>query len=163
MPGVRAAVFLAGMLASACASSQFDGQVYRNGEMAFRVGSVPPTWRRIEAENTLLAFRDDRSEATVALNGRCGKDGDDVPLESLTHHLFLQFTDREIVEQKLLSLDGRDALRTELVAELDGVPKHFTVFVLKKDGCVYDFLFISKDGKEVEDFERFVRGFATLS
>jgi hypothetical protein len=151
------------MLASACASSQFDGQVYRNGEMAFRVGSVPSTWRRIDAENTLLAFRDDRTEATVALNGRCGKDGDDVPLESLTHHLFLQFTDREIVEQKLLSLDGRDALRTELVAELDGVPKHFTVFVLKKDGCVYDFLFISRDGGDSDDFERFVRGFATLS
>jgi hypothetical protein len=163
MSSVRAALFVAGLLVSSCASSQFDGRVYRNGELAFRVGEVPTSWRRIEVEDTLLAFRDDHSEATVAVNGRCGKDGDDVPLESLTHHLFLQFTDREIVGQTKLSLDGRDALKTELVAELDGVPKHFTVFVLKKDGCVYDFWYISHDGKQIENFERFVQGFATLS
>ncbi len=163
MLGGRAAGILVGFFALSCAGSQFDGQVYRNGELAFRVGPVPASWRRIEADNTLLAFRDDQAEVTVALNGRCGKDGDDVPLESLTHHLFLQFTDREIENQSTLSLDGRDAMRTDLVAELDGVPKHFTVFVLKKDGCVYDFLYISRDGQEMPEFERFVRGFATLS
>jgi hypothetical protein len=160
-----AALLIAGaIVAAACGGSQFDGQVYRNGELSFRVGPVPDGWRRIDADNTLLAFRDDPSNATIALSGRCGKDGDDVPLTALTHHLFLLFTDRKVESQELSKLDGREALRTEMTAELDGVPKHFVVFVLKKDGCVYDFMRIAAgpDDRGLEEFERFVRGFATL-
>ena len=104
---------------------------------------MPESWRRIEATGALLAFRDDARRATVAVNGRCGLDGDDVPLEALTHHLFLQFTERELVSQNRVDLDGREALRTEIVAKLDGVKKHYVVYVLKKDGCVYDFVYVS--------------------
>ncbi|MCA9591733.1 MAG: hypothetical protein KC776_00440 [Myxococcales bacterium] len=149
-----------------CGGPQFDGHVFRNEDMAFRVGPIPQAWRPIQVSGSLLAYRDDRDHATIALNGRCGKDGDDVPLEALTHHLFLQFTDREVKSQEVLSMDGRDAMRTEMVAELDGVPKYFTVFVLKKDGCVYDFLHIAESSGPVSgqaEFERFVNGFATLS
>jgi hypothetical protein len=147
----------------ACGGSAFDGQVYRNGDLAFRVGPVPSSWRAIEATGALLAFRDDDAAATVALNGRCGLDGDDVPLEALTHHLFLQFTDRELVSQTRVDLDGREALRTEIVAELDGVKKHYLVYVLKKDGCVYDFLYVSPKTDGKNEFEHFVRGFGTLT
>jgi hypothetical protein len=151
------------ILAAACGGPTFDGQVFRSGDMAFRVGPVPESWRSIEATGALLAFRDDEASATVALNGRCGLDGDDVPLEALTHHLFLQFTGRELVSQGRVDLDGRAALRTEMIAELDGVKKHYIVYVLKKDGCVYDFLYVSPTGDEKRAFEQFVRGFGTLS
>jgi hypothetical protein len=155
-------VALALFVATACGGPAFDGHVYRNGDLAFQVGPVPPSWRAIEATGALLAFRDDEAAATVALNGRCGLDGDDVPLESLTHHLFLQFTEREVLRQERIDLDGRAALRTEMIAELDGVKKHYIVYVLKKDGCVYDFLYVtpSADGAA---FDRFVRGFGTLA
>src|SRR4051812_35968528 len=150
--------------AAACASTGFDGRVYRNGNLQFRVGQIPSDWRRIDADDALLAFRDDPANATVALNGRCGVDGDDVPLASLTQHLFLQFTEREPIAQQTLTLDGREALRTELNASLDGVKKHYLVYVLKKDGCVYDFMYISADGSAAAsaEFERFVQGFSTL-
>jgi hypothetical protein len=147
-----------------CASSSFDGRVYRNDALAFRVGPQPSSWREIHVDGALLAFQDDEDRATVAVNGRCGVDGDDVPLPALTHHLFLQFTERQILDQKLLTLDGREALRTELLAKLDGVPRHFLVYVLKKDGCVYDFMWIGSSesqGPARSDFEGFVRGFST--
>src|SRR4051812_18561919 len=150
--------------AAACASTGFDGRVYRNGNLQFRVGQIPSDWRRIDADDALLAFRDDPANATVALNGRCGVDGDDVPLTSLTQHLFLQFTERELKSQQEQILDGRAALRTELVGKLDGVPKQFLVYVLKKDGCVYDFWRISAPGADGgAAFEAFVKGFATES
>jgi len=157
----RAVPLLVGLVAVGCSGSTFDGRVYRSDEISFRVGPVPESWQPIEADSTLLAFRDRSAGATVAVNGRCGKDGDDVPLESLTHHLFLHFTERQITAQDKLALDGRDALRTVLLAKLDGVPKHFTVVVLKKDGCVYDFVRIGHDASGIEDFERFVQGFST--
>ncbi|HEY3237848.1 MAG TPA: hypothetical protein VGJ84_24220 [Polyangiaceae bacterium] len=150
--------------AAACAGAQFDGSVFRSDELAFRVGPVPASWRRIQVDQALLAYRDDADSSTIAVNGRCGKDGDDVPLEALTQHLFLLFTDRQIVSQQHLPMDGREALRTELIAELDGVPKHYTVYVLKKDGCVYDFFHIGPVQPSVQSqqsFDQFVRGFST--
>ena len=150
-------------VAVACSSPPFDGHVFRKGDVAFRLEHLPPSWRRLEVSDTALAFRDDDNAATVAINGRCGRDAEDVPLQSLTQHLFLQFTDRQLGDQELFALDGREALRTEMVAKLDGVPKYFHVVVLKKDGCVYDFLYVSPSADGRNDFERFVRGFGTLS
>jgi hypothetical protein len=147
-----------------CASQHYNGGVYDDGTLRFRTGPVPASWHAIEADGTLIAFRDDQAAATVAVNGRCGIDGDDVPLASLTQHLFLQFTEREQKSQQELMLDGRAALRTELVGKLDGVPKQFLVYVLKKDGCVYDFWRISDPGTDdTAGFENFVKGFSTES
>ena len=157
-----ALVIAACFLAFGCAGPRFDGRRYDDGTLRFHTGPVPADWRGIESDGTLLAFRDDRAGATVALNGRCGIDGDDVPLASLTQHLFLQFTERELKSQLEQNLDGRAALRTELVGKLDGVPKYFLVYVLKKDGCVYDFWRIAdQTGGDVAPFESFVKGFAT--
>jgi hypothetical protein len=152
------------LLATACASASFDGRVYRDDGMAFEVGPIPKSWHTIDVDGALLAYRDDRDSATVALNGRCGLDGDDVPLEALTHHLFLHFTSRRLVRQERVTLDERAALRSELQAELDGVPMHFVVYVMKKDGCVYDFMLMTANDKSADRdaFERFVRGFGTL-
>lgn len=162
---MRRAAWLLGVtiLSSACAGPHYDGRVYDDGKLRFHTGPVPPAWHAIEADGTLLAFRDEQAPAMVAVNGRCGVDGDDVPLASLTQHLFLQFTERELKSQEELTLDGRAAMRTELNGKLDGVPKHFLVYVLKKDGCVYDFWRISDPGSDTSTFEGFVRGFATES
>lgn len=148
-----------------CGGASFDGRVFRNDELSFRVGTIPGDWQPIDTEGALLAFRDDRAPATVAVSGRCGKDGDDVPLEALTHHLFLQFTDRTVESQVHVQLDGREALHTELLAKLDGVEKRFTVFVLKKNGCVYDFVHVAPSSASAEgrrSFVAFVEGFSTI-
>jgi hypothetical protein len=147
-----------------CGGPTFDGKVYRGSDVSFRVGPLESDWRRIDVDGALLAFRDDESGATIAMNGRCGLDGDDVPLHALTHHLFLNFTKRRVESQQAVTLDGREALRTELSADLDGVSKQFVVYVLKKDGCVYDFLWIGADGSpqaSAAEFQQFVQGFST--
>lgn len=157
---------LAALAASTgCAGSRFDGSVYRGDGYAFRVGPTPPTWRRISVSGGALAFRDDEHDATIAANGRCGIDGDDVPLVALTQHLFLEFTDREILQQTTTTMDGREAMNTLLLAKLDGVPKKFDVWVLKKDGCVYDLYFIARPDRFDQGdaaFQRFAQGFAAM-
>ena len=151
-------------LTVACASSGFDGRVYHDDEMRFQVGPIPSNWRPIEVEGARLAFRDDAANSTVAVNARCKVDGDDVPLASLTQHLFLEFTERNQISQQSVTLNGREALRTEVSAALDGVKKQYVVYVLKKDSCVYDFMYIvaEPDARASAEFERFVQGFATL-
>ena len=151
-------------LAMACAHSTWDGRTYASDSVRFHLGPVALDWHRIEAENSLLAFRDSTRDLVISVNGRCGRDSDDVPLSALTQHLFLYFTERRIVRQDADLLDGREALRTEMFAKLDGVVRRFIVYVLKKDGCVYDFILIaapSANPASIADFDRFVLGFST--
>lgn len=147
-----------------CGGASFDGHVYRADKYAFRVPTVPDAWRPIEVTGAALAFRDE-AEGTIAVNGRCGMDGDDVPLAALTQHLFFQFTDREIKEQETVPFDGREAMRSLIEAKLDGVPYTFEVWVLKKDSCVYDLYYFAPPAAFEQHrgrFDAFARGFATV-
>lgn len=158
-------VALVAIALAGCGGASFDGHVFQNDELAFRVGAVPPDWHPIEATGSLVAFRDDSAPAYIAVGGRCGKDGDDVPLEALTHHLFLDFTEREVENQVKVELDGREALHTELTAKLDGVTRRLTVFVMKKNGCVYDFWHVAPPAVPADSrrqFVAFVQGFSTI-
>ena len=72
---------------------------------------------------------------------------------------------REYISQEPEPFDGREALHTKLKAKWDGVPMLIDVYVLSKDGCVYDFVYLAPaaafDGG-APAFETFVRGFRTL-
>lgn len=147
-----------------CSSAGFDGTIYRGKDFAFRVVTIPEGWQRIAVSNAALAFRDPDG-GTIAADTRCHADGGDVPLASLTQHLFIGFTDREILEQTVVPFDGREAMHTLLQAKLDGVPKKFDVWVMKKDDCVHDLYYLAEPAhfdRGAAAFERFVQGFATV-
>lgn len=144
--------------------ASFDGTVYRSADIAFRIPPAPASWQRISVSDAAVAYRDDERGATVVLNGRCNQE-EDVPLIALTHHLFLRFTEREVLRQEVVPFDGREAMHSVLSAKLDGVPKVFDVWVLKKDGCVYDLILIADPARYAASepaFSRMVRGFSTL-
>lgn len=148
---------------AACASApSLRGSRYESRNLTFRVGPRPATWQRLETSHGLLAFRDESQSATVLVNGRCGKDAEDVPLAALSRHLFLQFTDRETEAETMVPFDGREALRTELRAKLDGVPKRFVAVVTKKNGCLLDFVLVAAPvtfPAARRDFDQFLAGF----
>jgi hypothetical protein len=155
-----------GLLAIGCGGANHlaDG-VYRAGEVAFTVPAVPPDWRRIEVSDATLAFRDDRTEASVLVNARCSHLDDDVPLGALTNQLVMGTTERDFVSQDTMPFDGREALHSVLKAKLDGVLLQYDLYVLKKDGCVYDFVYVAPPDAYTQGaplFERFVAGFHTL-
>ena len=136
--------------------------------VTFRVGDVPPSWSPVRVDGATLAFRDEPHLASILLDGRCYRKDDDVPLLALTDHLVMGTTSREITSQETLPFDGREAMHTLLHAKLDGVAMDYDIFVLKKDGCVYDFVYVadpakSDGGAGAAVFERFVGTFHTLS
>jgi hypothetical protein len=158
-PRLAIALALAG-----CGGPTFDGTVYRGPDIAFQVPQAPGGWTRIAVSDAALAFRDEEHGATIAVNGRCRSE-EDVPLAALTQHLLLQFTERTLVKQEVVPFDGREAMHTVLSAKLDGVPKVFDLWVLKKDGCVYDLICIADPARYAAgepEFTRMVRGFSTL-
>lgn len=119
-------------------------------------------WRRVDFEDNDLAWISKDSAHVIAVNATC-TGHEDPPLEVLTKHLVIGFTDREWLDQKAFTLDGRDALRSKVSAKLDGVPTALELVVLKKNGCVHDFTYISPLGREathLAEFDALVAGFA---
>lgn len=112
-----------------------------------------------------LAFRDDVREASVLVNARCKGEGERTPLVALTNQLIIGSTDREFRSQEVEPFDGREALHTQVQAKFDGVPMALDLFVVSKDGCVYDLVYTAPPAVYAEgapEFERFARGFRTL-
>lgn len=155
-------------LITGCAGGKgasFEGNVYRNGPIAFQLPDSPPGWRRVDVEDGSLAFRDDEHAASVLLNARCLTADDRTPLVALTNHLLIGATEREYISQATEPFDGREALHTKLKAKWDGVPMLIDVYVLSKDGCIYDFVYFSAPNTfeaGAPTFESFARGFRTL-
>lgn len=155
-------------LIAGCAGGKarsFDGTVYRDGAVAFQIAPVPPGWRAVEVTDASLAYRDEANGASVLINARCRRADEGTPLVALTNHLVIGSTARDVVSQETEPFDGREALHTKMRAKWDGVPIAFDMYVMKKDGCVYDFIYMGDpaafdNGSRV--YETFVRGFRTL-
>ena len=80
----------------------------------------------------------------------------------MTQHLLMGFTDRHLIKQEAEMLDGREALRSHYTARIDGVPVELLLVVMKKNGCIYDFTYVSPVGRfeeKLPDFERLLEGF----
>ncbi len=62
-----------------------------------------------------------------------------------------------------MPLDRREALHTHLDAKLDGVPMTLDLYVMKRNGCIFDLSYAAPPdafARGYGDFQRFVDGFA---
>ncbi len=154
-------------LVGACAHGDtFNDGLLEKGDLRIRVGPVPDGWHRVHVEGADLAFRDDARDGSALFDVRCGNRDDDAPLAVLTAHLIMGTTDREFETQTVFPFDGREAMRTVLRAKLDGVPMQYEIYVMKKDGCLYDLVYVAPPARFVEgstDFERFAKGLPATS
>jgi hypothetical protein len=167
-----AAVLACAALASCLARTSFDGAVFRGRDVSFRVPPTPASWRRVELAAADLAFRDDPHEGSVLLNSRCATADRDAPLASLTQHLIMGTTARQVRLEETVPFDGREARHTVLEAQLDGVPMAYDIYVLKKDGCVFDLVYVAPPRPPgagaggdpgTAAFDAFVKGFHTVA
>jgi len=135
--------------------TEWDGRVVTRGELVADMTAVPSAWRRLELDGAMLAFRTAEERQLVLVNGRCGLANDDVPLVSLTQQLLMGTTGRATLREERIPFDGREALRSFVVAKLDGVPRFFDMLVVKKNGCVVDFVRTGPPGDEHNGQESF--------
>lgn len=141
----------------------FDGTTVRGPNVAYTVGRPGDAWSQLEVSDNHVAWQQDQTTSSIIqVNGRCD-DALDIPLQALRAHLLVGFTERAFRSEQIVELDGREALRTQVAAKLDGVARELDLVVLKKDGCVYDFSLIAADQNHFESaqgaFERVLAGF----
>jgi hypothetical protein len=160
----RPALVLLGLVwfVGACGhTSTLDDGVLRKGDVTVRFGPVGAGWSRIAVPGADLSYRDDASEGSVMFDVRCHDRDGDAPLAALTAHLIMGTTERDVQREDTLPFDGREALHTLMTAKLDGVPMQYDLYVMKKDGCVYDLVYVAPPGRFAAgspSFERFATG-----
>jgi hypothetical protein len=126
----------------------------------YRVGALEDDWRPFAAAGSDVAYKH-KDGGTIFANRLCSS-AEDVPLDVLTNHLFFDMKIAREISREEITLAGRAALRTHVIAELDGVPVELDLVVLKKDGCTYDMALVSDQNSYQDrraDFEVFLRGF----
>ena len=155
------------VLVMACVhGDSFDNGVLRKGDLVVHLGPLPSSWRRVDVDGADLAFRDDVHEGSALFDVSCGRRDDDAPLPVLTGHLIMGTTERELETQETIPFDGREAMHSLFRAKLDGVPMRYDIYVMKKDGCVYDIVYVAPPdffAEGARDFELFARGAHALS
>jgi hypothetical protein len=148
---------------AACSGASLRNGVYTGDQATYRVGPVPDGYDRVEISGNDLAFHR-RGEGTISVNSTC-TDYEDVPLTALVNHLLFETTARQFLVEETVTLDGRAARHALVHAELDGVPIELELYVMKKNGCVFDLAHVRPRGAPDvarRSFRAFVERFALL-
>ncbi len=126
-----------GAVACSGSGAQLRGSVVTSGTVSYDLGPVAPSWEPLQVEGNDLAWHDAATEGTVHVNHTCDRSMD-TPLTALVQHLLIGFGAREVVLEETVPFDHREARHVVVRASLDGVPRQMELYVLKKDGCVFD-------------------------
>jgi hypothetical protein len=121
-----------------------DGR-FVDDKVQYKLGQPGTGWQQLEIEAANAAWHNPQLGAALLVNSHC-EGVRDAPLEGLTDDLLIGMTEREIIDQQKLMISRREALETVATAKIDGVPRKLTIFVMKKDGCVYDIVLDAPQG-----------------
>lgn len=159
-------VVLAVLTGAACSGTdvRVRGNEVTAGALQYTFGPVPPSWRPVAVESDDVAWFDPATDGVVHVDHTCDR-AMDAPLPSLVQHLLIGFTQRETVLEETVPFDNREARHVVVNARLDGVPRALELYVMKKDGCVYDLGFVAPPDRFASGrpaFDAFVRGFRTV-
>lgn len=160
MRRLSAGVFF--VLLLGCGAGLREGRFVKDGVRYKVAQPAEPGWRRIDFAENDLAWATKDTGHIIAMNATC-KDHGDPTLEVLTGHLLIGFDERVLTERKSFTLDGRAALRSNFDVSIDGVPAEVEVVVMKKNGCVHDFTYVSPRGQrstQQPTFDALIAGFA---
>lgn len=131
-------------------------------EATYSFASPGSAWRPLSQKGTQVAWYNDGLGAAILLDSQCEMHGDS-SLEQFTDHLRIDFREWEVLSQERVTLAQRDAVHTVVLASIDGVVKtQMEIYVVKKDGCLFDLEYIApprsfESGRG--DFAKVVAGF----
>jgi hypothetical protein len=132
------------------------------GRVCYVVGALASEWRMVHQESAAAGWFNNSSGAIISTNATCRDDAEAAPLKALTRELLVGYTERRIIDEELVPLQAREALRTHVRAKLDGVPMELEIYVLRRNGCVFDLAFAAPPqwfNLSQPEFARFVADF----
>ncbi len=131
-------------------------------ETTYRFGNPGPGWQPVRnLKDVQVAWTHRELGAVIEIHAQCDGQGDS-SLDQYTDHLRIDWTSWEVESQEQTRLVDRAALRTVVTAELDGVVRRNELWVVKKNGCLFDLHYSASPAGFAggrADFARVVEGF----
>ena len=168
-PGVSGSRLAFGLVCSlslvGCAGWRDHGDTYYGhrtaaGDATYSFGMPGDSWRPVrDVDDIQVAWVNPAlgGVGLIEVHAQCDEQGDS-SLSQYTDHLRIDWDDWSVVEQAETKLVGRAALRTVVDASLDGIARRSELWVVKKNGCLFDLRYSAG----VEDFASGQRDFATV-
>lgn len=116
---------------------RFPAKVARK-EATYRFGDPGPGWQPVrDIDDVQVAWTNREIGGAIELHAQCDGQGDS-SLHEYTDHLRIDWTRWQVDSQEEGRLVDRAALHTLVTADLDGVVRRNELWVVKKDGCLFD-------------------------
>lgn len=131
-------------------------------EATYQFGLPGSGWRPVRnLKDVQVAWVNPDIGGAIELHAQCDDQGDS-SLDQFTDHLRIDWTSWKVLAQEETRLVDRAALRTEVIGELDGVPRQNEFWVVKKNGCLFDLRYSATPAQFEQgrgDFADVVAGF----
>lgn len=132
-------------------------------EATYRFGTPSGDWRPLrKMDDVQVAWIDPGIVGVIELHAQCDEQGDS-SLAQYTDHLRIDWSEWKVVSQEEAKLIGRTALHTTVDADLDGIKRRHELWVVKKNGCLFDLRYSADPARFDQgkaEFARVVSGFA---
>ena len=139
-PGLALSLLVTAGLHLGCTTAHLVDNRYQDEHVSYTIGQPGAGWVQMRLETANVAWHNPNLAAGMFLNSTCGG-VQDAPLIGLSNELLIGSTEREILQQEVMPWSHREALETVVTCKLDGVARKRILFVIKKDGCVYDLVY----------------------
>jgi hypothetical protein len=147
-----------------CAGRRIENGVYHS-DKGYRLTLPGPDWSVAADSKADLELRHQDGLAAMLANAECDDRAKSRSAGLLLGQLLIGLHDRATIEQNEVSVNGQQALHRVLDGRVaaDGAPTRIEAYVLKDQGCVYDFAYAAPPASFEAwraDFRRFVESFA---
>jgi hypothetical protein len=147
-----------------CAGRRIENGVYHS-DKGYRLTVPGPDWSVAADSKADLELRHQDGLAAMLANAECDDRAKSRSAGLLLGQLLIGLHDRATIEQNEVSVNGQQALHRVLDGRVaaDGAPTRIEAYVLKDQGCVFDFAYAAPPASFEAwraDFRRFVESFA---
>jgi len=147
-----------------CAGRRIENGVYHS-DKGYRLTLPGSDWSVAADSKADLELRHQDGLAAMLANAECDDRAKSRSAGLLLGQLLIGLHDRATIEQNEVSVNGLRALHRVLDGRVaaDGAPTRIEAYVLKDQGCVYDFAYAAPPPSFEAwraDFRRFVESFA---
>lgn len=145
-------------------AGELEGYTFENKRVVYGIGELSDDWQKLGVEEGDLAFLNEGAKSTINVNSSCGLDPG-YSLVSLSDSLSIGIGEKVTSERTMVTVAGKEALRTTFIGKLNGTPLSFRTIVARDGACVFDFTFTSSRATfdaGVVQFDEFMEGFRVI-
>lgn len=149
---------------SSCAifSSNENGSYRKSDSLENTIlKNLPPPWIAINHATSDFAITNSLTHSVFLINSACRK-YEASNLKSLTSAMLSGVDIINIIENKLITFQERDAVDMTVLGKVDGIQSYFHLLTTQKNNCIYDFVLISTNEKNLQNdnsyFQVFLKG-----